>query len=74
MTDALDWNAAALSPRRASTPLFSTVTGQVVDGAELDAGYWWHNVRRPVVFGAAVAALLDSGCGTFLVVGSAVMA
>jgi acyl transferase domain-containing protein/NADPH:quinone reductase-like Zn-dependent oxidoreductase/NADP-dependent 3-hydroxy acid dehydrogenase YdfG/acyl carrier protein len=39
-------------------PFYSTVTGQVLAPTELDAQYWWHNIRRPVRFVEAVEAAL----------------
>lgn len=47
-----------IQPREAEVPLYSTVTGDRVDGTELDAGYWWRNVRQPVRFAAAIGRLL----------------
>jgi acyl transferase domain-containing protein len=49
---------ADITPVRARIPFFSTVTGDWVDGSELDAGYWYRNLRMPVVFEPAVRALL----------------
>jgi acyl transferase domain-containing protein/NADPH:quinone reductase-like Zn-dependent oxidoreductase/thioesterase domain-containing protein/NADP-dependent 3-hydroxy acid dehydrogenase YdfG/acyl carrier protein len=69
-----------LSPRTAVTPLVSSVTGDLVHGSELNADYWWHNVRHPVQFAAAVDALIAARVDTFLelsphpVLGSAVAA
>ncbi|MEM7676639.1 MAG: type I polyketide synthase, partial [Myxococcota bacterium] len=49
------------------TPLYSTVTGQRVEGSALDAEYWWRNVREPVYFAEAINALLADGyTGTFI--------
>ncbi|WP_044373185.1 type I polyketide synthase [Streptomyces noursei] len=61
---------APLRPRRPSLPFISTVTGALLaeDGC-LDAAYWWHNVRRPVLFGAATGALLDLGADVLVDVG-----
>jgi len=51
-------------------PLISTVTGARVDGPELDAAYWWRNVRQPVLFGPAASAALDAeGCDVFVEIG-----
>lgn len=63
---------AGLAPGAPSIPLYSTVTGTAVpvDGsAPHDAEYWWRNIRRPVLFGAATEALLDAGAATFLEIG-----
>ncbi|WP_394849576.1 SDR family NAD(P)-dependent oxidoreductase [Pendulispora brunnea] len=42
-------------------PLFSTVTGTVLQGTELDAGYWYRNLRQTVRFADATRSLLASG-------------
>ena len=38
---------------------FSTVTGEQIISEELSAEYWWHNIRKPVLFQQAVNALLE---------------
>lgn len=48
---------ATVRPQRAHVPLFATVSGERVEGPELDAEYWWHNVRQPVRFATAVQAI-----------------
>ncbi|GAB3823422.1 hypothetical protein GCM10027610_000320 [Dactylosporangium cerinum] len=45
---------------------YSTVTGGPLDTAELDAGYWFRNMRQPVRFGPAVGALLRDGHSVFV--------
>ena len=47
-------------------PMMSTVTGGLVDGEELDAGYWAANLRRPVRFSDAVEALVAEGHTRFV--------
>ncbi|MEU8972904.1 SDR family NAD(P)-dependent oxidoreductase [Streptomyces monashensis] len=42
-----------LAPASARIPFVSTVTGVQMDGQELDAHYWWRNVREPVRFADA---------------------
>nr|ASV47000.1 polyketide synthase [uncultured bacterium] len=44
----------------------STVTGGELDVAELDAEYWYRNLRRPVRFADSVAALAAAGYGVFV--------
>lgn len=51
---------------RAKLPMFSTVTGRLTDGLELDANYWWRNVREPVRFSTAIDALIEQGRRVFL--------
>ncbi|WP_344955654.1 SDR family NAD(P)-dependent oxidoreductase [Actinomadura miaoliensis] len=58
-----------VTPGRARIPLISTVTGEPLNGPELDAGYWWRNVRHPVRFAAAVQRVLDDGFDVLVEVG-----
>ncbi|MDX3559341.1 SDR family NAD(P)-dependent oxidoreductase, partial [Streptomyces europaeiscabiei] len=53
----------ALEP---SVPFLSTVTGEWIDSAETDAGYWYRNLRRTVRLAPAVAKLVAEGHGAFL--------
>ncbi|MFG2139520.1 type I polyketide synthase [Streptomyces sp. NPDC048650] len=57
---------AGIAPRSIGVPFHSTVTAEPIDTAELDAGYWFRNLREPVRFGPAVEELLNSGHTTFL--------
>ncbi|WP_434042177.1 MULTISPECIES: type I polyketide synthase [Sorangium] len=60
---------AALGPiarRRASLPMYSTVTGARVSGAELDAVYWARNMREPVQLARAVEAAIADQHRAFL--------
>ncbi|WP_058041947.1 type I polyketide synthase [Streptomyces roseifaciens] len=58
-----------LAPVRASTPFYSTVTGTLLLGTELDASYWWQNIRRPVRFATAVELARADGADIFLEIG-----
>lgn len=49
--------------------LVSSVTGEVVAAGGLDATYWWHNVRAPVRFQAALERLVAEGMRVFLEIG-----
>lgn len=55
-----------LTPRPASIPLVSTVTGTPVDGETLDAAYWGRHLRQPFLFADAIAEASRQGHGTFL--------
>jgi acyl carrier protein len=44
-----------------SVPMYSTVTGALADTAELDAGYWFRNLRQSVVFEQTTQTLIDDG-------------
>jgi acyl transferase domain-containing protein/NADP-dependent 3-hydroxy acid dehydrogenase YdfG len=65
MIDAL----ASITPSSGEIPFYSTVTGGVLDGASLDAGYWYQNLRQPVQFAQGTAALLGEGVHAFIEVG-----
>jgi acyl transferase domain-containing protein len=47
----------------------STVTGNAVDDAGLDAHYWWRNVREPVRMADAMSRLIGLGCRVFVEIG-----
>nr|WP_103348677.1 type I polyketide synthase [Amycolatopsis sp. CA-128772] len=57
---------APIRPRTTTTGFFSTVTGAWIDGTELDAGYWYTNLRRPVRLDTAVSTLAAQGFRTFV--------
>ncbi|HEV8558294.1 MAG TPA: SDR family NAD(P)-dependent oxidoreductase [Actinophytocola sp.] len=58
-----------LAPKPATVEFVSTVTGAPLAGEELDAGYWWRNVREPVRFADATGHLIGSGFDTFVEIG-----
>ncbi|MGW1012128.1 non-ribosomal peptide synthetase/type I polyketide synthase [Streptomyces termitum] len=60
---------AGIEPRPARLPLYLTGREGRAEGPELDAAYWWSNVRDTVRFRAAADALLDDGHRTFLEIG-----
>ncbi|MGW2180921.1 amino acid adenylation domain-containing protein [Streptomyces sp. NPDC001732] len=55
-----------LVPRRAQLAFYSTVTGGVSDGTDLDGTYWCRNLREPVRFDRAMDRLLDDGHTVFV--------
>ncbi|MGW0933299.1 type I polyketide synthase, partial [Streptomyces sp. NPDC002644] len=55
-----------LTPHTAEVPLYSTVTGDIATGPELDGAYWCRNLRQPVRFDRALAKLLDDGHTVFV--------
>jgi acyl transferase domain-containing protein len=61
----LEW----LRPRAGTIPLWSTVTGGITDGHDLDNAYWVRNVRQMVCFHEALVELAASGHRVFLEVG-----
>ncbi|MGH3880757.1 MAG: type I polyketide synthase, partial [Actinophytocola sp.] len=60
---------AGIEPRPASVPFLSTVTGEWLTGTELDAAYWYRNLRLRVGFEQAIRTLLDAGHRAFVEVG-----
>ena len=58
-----------IQPKSTLIPLLSTVTAEEVAGPELDAAYWWRNVREPVLFGPAITQLLKRQTTSFLELG-----
>ncbi|MGW5774373.1 type I polyketide synthase, partial [Streptomyces longwoodensis] len=57
---------ADVRPRAADVPLFSTVVADWVGPDDLDAGYWYRNLRHTVRFEEAVRALADQGHLAFI--------
>ena len=58
-----------LAPQKSSARFFSTVTGQECKGVNLDAAYWWSNVRQSVQFFPAVHTLCEEGYRFFVEIG-----
>lgn len=58
-----------LAPKKSSARFFSTVTGQECKGVNLDAAYWWNNVRQSVQFFPAVHKLCEEGYRFFVEIG-----
>ncbi|ARQ72082.1 hypothetical protein CAG99_00555 [Streptomyces marincola] len=52
---------ASIEPRSSRVPLVSAVSGEVLDTAGMDAGYWYRNLRQPVRFADAVGTALSLG-------------
>ena len=57
---------AALQPGTVKVPMYSTVTGSLLNGRALDDAYWADNLCSTVRFSAAVRQLLGRGHDTFL--------
>ena len=60
---------AGIVPMSGSVPFLSTVTGEVVNTAELDGEYWYRNLRETVRFEQATRSLLKDGFRAFIEVG-----
>ncbi|MFI9383505.1 type I polyketide synthase [Kutzneria sp. NPDC052558] len=56
---------APIVPRPPRIPVFSTVSADWLD-EPVDAGYWYRNMRQPVLFEPSVRALIEQGYGMFV--------
>nr|WLD30099.1 GomB [Streptomyces rubellomurinus] len=57
---------APVEPTSGRIPFYSTVVGEFIDTAGVDAAYWYANLRGQVGFEPAIRALIDKGMGCFL--------
>ncbi|MDH6142633.1 acyl transferase domain-containing protein/D-arabinose 1-dehydrogenase-like Zn-dependent alcohol dehydrogenase/acyl carrier protein [Kitasatospora sp. GP30] len=55
-----------ITPRTSQVPFYSTVTAGLFDTAQLDAAYWYRNLRRPVQLEAAIRTLIEDGLDAFV--------
>jgi polyketide synthase 12 len=55
-----------LIPRSGEVPFYSTVTGGLLDTAELGSEYWYRNTREPVQFERAVRCVLERAPQAFV--------
>ena len=58
-----------LSSKVAALPLYSTVTGEQLEGYQAGAAYWWQNTRATVLFEPAIRRMLDDGYTHFVELG-----
>jgi thioesterase domain-containing protein/malonyl CoA-acyl carrier protein transacylase len=58
-----------LAPVASRIPIVSTVTGDVIDGSQLDAVHWTRNIADPVQFADALATLFGRGVRAFIEIG-----
>ncbi|MGK4906012.1 SDR family NAD(P)-dependent oxidoreductase [Streptomyces albus] len=65
LRDRLRAELSGLSPREGTVPLYSTVTGTRLTGSELDAAYWYRNLRETVRLRSAVESLAADGFAFF---------
>ncbi|WP_369683239.1 SDR family NAD(P)-dependent oxidoreductase [Pseudomonas agarici] len=57
---------APIAPRTSELALYSTVTGDLIEGTELDARHWYRNLRQTVRFVDVTEKLLDNGHRFFI--------
>jgi len=58
-----------LTPKENNIAYVSTVTGTILPGNELDAEYWWKNIREPVQFHSAIETLITQDNRIFIEIG-----
>lgn len=59
----------SLRPGETQVQFVSTVTGGPLAGESLTAKYWWHNIRKPVLFADAIKAMHADGIRIFVEIG-----
>ncbi|UYB43885.1 SDR family NAD(P)-dependent oxidoreductase [Streptomyces sp. Je 1-4] len=57
---------AEVTPAEGRIPFYSAVNAALVSGEDLDAAYWFENLRNTVRFEEAIQALLADGHGVFV--------
>ncbi|MEU9117768.1 type I polyketide synthase, partial [Streptomyces sp. NPDC048483] len=66
LRDRLLADLAPIAPESSRVGFFSTLTGEPIDTADLDAGYWFRNLRQTVRFEDAVRAAATAGHTVFI--------
>ncbi len=64
--DALVAGCESVAPRSGDIPFYSATAGGLLDTAELNAGYWYRNLRETVWFEGATRALIEDRCRVFI--------
>ncbi|MFD7284092.1 type I polyketide synthase, partial [Streptomyces sp. NPDC059862] len=57
---------AGITPQPSEVPFFSTVEPGFLNTEELDAGYWYRNLRQTVHFHTAIQHLTEAGHTTYI--------
>jgi thioester reductase-like protein len=55
-----------ITPTRAGIPFFSTVDEKWIETTELNAEYWYRNIRQTVLFESAIRSLAEHGHRRFI--------
>ncbi|MFD9691742.1 type I polyketide synthase [Kitasatospora sp. NPDC059088] len=66
LRDHLATELAGITPKPADIPFYSTVTGERIDTTQLNADYWYTNLRQPVLLTQALNSALTDGHTTFI--------
>ncbi|WP_395372549.1 SDR family NAD(P)-dependent oxidoreductase [Streptomyces tubercidicus] len=57
---------AEVAPTEGHIPFYSALNASLISGEDLNAAYWFENLRNPVRFEEAIQALLADGHGVFV--------
>ena len=60
---------AGVTPHASDVPLYSTVTAERIDTTQMDAEYWYRNLRHTVRFHDAIQAIAGDGINTLIEIG-----
>ena len=60
---------STIQPQMSLVPFYSSVTGKLIEGENLNAEYWWNNIRKPVLFEQATKSILANGTNIFIEIG-----
>ncbi|MEV6196137.1 beta-ketoacyl synthase N-terminal-like domain-containing protein [Streptomyces sp. NPDC051920] len=55
-----------VSPKSSQLPFYSTLYGEIIDTARLDADYWYNNLREKVRFESSVRQMAADGLRVFV--------
>ncbi|WP_449289440.1 type I polyketide synthase [Nocardiopsis listeri] len=69
LRDRIQGELSGIVASRPEIPLYSTLTGELLDGRPLDAAHWFQGLREPVRFAEATEALISAGHDVFVEVG-----
>lgn len=69
LMEPLAYDLRSIQPKPPTMQLYSTVTGQRVDGVAYGADYWPKNIRQPVEFVQAIRSAINDGHTIFIEVG-----
>ncbi|TDB93480.1 acyltransferase domain-containing protein, partial [Actinomadura sp. 7K534] len=66
IADHITTAATGIQPQPTSTAMYSTVTGQPINGTELNSRYWYDNIRNTVHFHPTITHLATNGHTTYI--------
>jgi phthiocerol/phenolphthiocerol synthesis type-I polyketide synthase C len=55
-----------IKPIKTNIPFYSSVTGKLLDGPKLNAEYWWHNIRKTVLFDKSISSIIRKKINIFI--------